>query len=196
MSFWNISENQARNIDAYCKIIGTVAITVAGAWTLVTYFNAKQKEIQNAAMEAKKPFFTKRLEVYSDLLKVAYRIDDTSEAIQSSRDPKARSMLVKQQEENQREFWRMLGLINLVSDAGVSTEIQKFLDCFDDYKGEKRSRDCNFGALNLAKEIRASVSSEWQVHLPPQTIAKGKTTEKPQEPVEKRDMDHPPMVLQ
>jgi hypothetical protein len=145
-------------------------------------------------MEAKKPFFTKRLEVYSDLLKVAYRIDDTSEAIQSSRDPKARSMLVKQQEDNEREFWRMLGLINLVSDAGVSTEIQNFLDCFDDYKEEKRGRDCNFGALNLAKEIRASVSSEWQVHLPPQTIAKGKTTEKPQERVEKRDIDHPPMV--
>src|SRR5207302_4100885 len=104
-------ENRARNIDAYCKIIGTVAIVVAGAWSLVTYFNAKQKEIQNAAMEAKKPFFTKRLEVYSDLLKVAYRIDDTSEAIQSSRDPKGRSLLVKQQEDNEREFWRMLGLI-------------------------------------------------------------------------------------
>src|SRR5258706_10215663 len=121
MSLCSIAESRARNIDTYCKVISTVAILAAGSWTLATYFNAKEKETQNAAMEAKKPFLSKRLEVYSDLLRVAYKIDDTSESIGMNWGTSKAQLLTKEQEENQREFWRMLGLINLVSDAKVST---------------------------------------------------------------------------
>ncbi len=52
----------------------------------------------------------------------------------------------------------MLGLINLVSDARVLDEIQKFFDCFDEFKARTRGPKCNTGAISLAKAIRESVS--------------------------------------
>jgi hypothetical protein len=196
MSFWSISESQARNIDTYCKALGTVAILAAGIWTLVTYFNAREKEIQNATLEAQKPFLSKRLDIYSDVLRVAYKIDDASQAIVLEGKTIRQSALIKQQEDNQRELWRMLGLINLVSDAHVLGEIQKFLDCFDEFKGRTRGPKCNTGALSLAKAIRESVSSEWQIYLPPETIAKGKEPEKvaEQEREKVRRLETPPLA--
>ncbi len=78
MSWLNVSESRARNIDTYCKVIGTVALFAAGMWTLTTYFNARDKEIQNATLEAQKPFLSERLDIYSKVLRVAYKIDDAS----------------------------------------------------------------------------------------------------------------------
>lgn len=197
MSFWSISESRARNIDTYSKLIGTVALIAAGIWTLTTYFSARDKEIQNATIEAQKPFLSKRLEIYSDVLRVAYKIDDTSQAIVHEGKTVRQSALVKQQGDNQRQLWQMLGLINLVSDGRVLGEIQNFFDCFDEFKAQIRGPKCNTGALDLAKTIRESVSSEWRIYLPPETIPniKEPKQEAEQERKRVRRLETPPMVM-
>jgi len=71
-----MTESQARLVDALCKIIATIALVVGGGWTLYTYFNARASEAQTAAIEARRPFLAKRLEVYGQIVdpssKLAY----------------------------------------------------------------------------------------------------------------------------
>ena len=66
-----MTESLARLVDSLCKIVATIALVVGGGWTLYTYFNARAAEARTATIEARKPFLSKMLEVYSSLVELS-----------------------------------------------------------------------------------------------------------------------------
>ena len=51
--------------DAVSKIAAIVGVFGGGLWTVMLYFQARKSEGRTAALAAKQPFLSKRLELYS-----------------------------------------------------------------------------------------------------------------------------------
>jgi hypothetical protein len=76
-----MTEDTARYIDSACKIIATAGLLIGGAWAVFTYLSARQTEARTAAVESKKPFLSKRLEVYSNIVDLASQIKESTHQI-------------------------------------------------------------------------------------------------------------------
>src|SRR5882762_5885609 len=83
-----LSEDEARGLDAIYKGVGILALVLGAGWTLTQYFLHRAEERETSAIEARKPFLEKRLQVYDELVVAAATIassDDENEVKKAKR---------------------------------------------------------------------------------------------------------------
>jgi hypothetical protein len=75
------------NADHTCLLqdCATAALLAGGGWSPNTYLSAKTDEHRTAALEAKKPFLTKRIEGYAETVNLASHRSNTADEIRDKR---------------------------------------------------------------------------------------------------------------
>jgi hypothetical protein len=179
-----MTESQARLVDSLCKIIATVALVVGGGWTLYTYFNARAAEARTAAIEARKPFLAKRLEIYSEFVDLAshtaFWIDQRKQIQQTIESPGTNAQTKKNLQKDliNAEHKVAEGLLKfedlnngrlaMVEDAKVEESVRNFMECL-------RIESCMTPiekAQGIAHATRDSIGTEWQVSISNSAITK------------------------
>src|SRR5258707_200412 len=112
-----MSEDRARFVDSWCKILGLLALAIGAWWTLYTYFNARNHEARIALLEARKPFEAKRLDLYLEISASAAKLASITGA-----DFSAEGF-----SKEYRHFRELaVGPLALVQDADVGKEVVAF----------------------------------------------------------------------
>lgn len=123
LSVLNLSPPQAAFWDIVLKGIGGVVALGGAALALTKYFDEKVKENRTALIEAQKPFYSKRQEVYYDLV--------SATACIGTRDRQDQLRI-----EAEDKFWQLFwGVIPMITDDQVGVAINAFsiaLDTPDD----------------------------------------------------------------
>lgn len=163
-----MTDSQARLVDALCKIAATLALVVGGGWTLYTYFNARASEARTAAIEARKPFLAKRLEIYSSLAELSGELlrDRSSEIL----GPLAtEAMKNEAMEKTQLDALRLLvletGPLELVADDNVKTATIGLDKCFSNILHQCEFSTAVKATENVAHACRDSIGSGWEVNV-------------------------------
>jgi hypothetical protein len=159
-----VTESQARGVDALCKSVATIGLIVGGSWTLYTYFNARAAEARTAAIEAKKPFLAKRLELYAESVDLASRLAMGYGEVNEPHGTQAeKEKFRKDMEGYERRFSELdLGMMRLVEDKEVAEKMEKFRGCI------ARPGSCTamYGpAKQLADKCKNSIRQEWEVSI-------------------------------
>jgi hypothetical protein len=176
-----MTESQARLVDSMCKIVATIALVVGGGWTLYTYFNARTDEAHTAAIEARKPFLAKRLEVYGEVVDLAAKIASKGVQINDLKIPKnSKSSLAvgleihrnslegDYKDEARRLFELNVGQMALVEDSLVEIASVNFGACVRDMN----CPNITDRAQDLAHACRDSIGAGWQVNLSTSPVTK------------------------
>jgi hypothetical protein len=111
-----LDEDEARGLDAIYKGIGLLVVVVGGAWPLVQFIQHRAEVRETEAIEARKPFEEKRLQIYSDVV-------SATAAVAGSADP---SEVAKAKE---RFSVLYLGQLTLVEDEPVRDAAARFSGC-------------------------------------------------------------------
>jgi hypothetical protein len=154
-----LSEDEARGFDAICKGVGLIALLLGGAWTLTQYFLHKAEERETRAIESRKPFLEKRLEIYSDLAVVTATI--------------ATSKNSKETDSAKQRFWILYwGPLTLVEESEVKKMTQEFGNCIRDSACAESVLKAR--AEDVAASCRKSIGEGWGIRFPhPVTDLKG-----------------------
>jgi hypothetical protein len=142
---WSLSltKDQAAFWDVAFKGIGGV-VAVGGAWlALSKYFDERAKTNQTALIEATKPFFSKRQEVYYQLVSATASIGN-------------RGRDEPQRREAEAQFWWLFwGVVPMVLDDQVAVAVNAFSVALDeDPENGVRLRNAS---MNLARACRMSL---------------------------------------
>jgi hypothetical protein len=173
-----MTESTARAVDASCKIAATLALLIGGIWTLYTYLNSRSQEARTNAIEAKKPFLAKRLEVYTELVNLSSQIASSDERQKSGSVEDKQEM--KEQKIREQRFWELTsGLVDIVADRTVKQEASSFANCMGAFARVGREEENSCGTAwelshSLVVECKYSISHEWQVNMSDMEIAEEK----------------------
>ena len=115
-TMFTMSEGRARWIDAVCKICVAIGVLVGGGWTAYTYFDHLERSSKTASVEARKPFESKRLDLYLELTAV------TSD-IAGAKDESQRAGPMH----HLREL--MFGTAAMLADKNVQDAVNNFRRC-------------------------------------------------------------------
>ena len=146
---FKLSEDEARGLDAIYKTILMAAIVLGGGWTLIQYLLHRAEERETAAIEARKPFLERRLQVYDDLVLAASTI--------VSGDP--------DEVEKAKKRFAVLssGRLIVFEDAEVAGATQGFSQCVED---SKQCQSIRRSAQLLALACRKSLGEAWGLNPP------------------------------
>jgi hypothetical protein len=135
--------------DAASKVAAVAGVLVGGAWTVWLYFEARKSEAKTAAIAAKQPFLSKRLDLYSEATSCAAAI--------AVGEDKAEIAAAKE------KFWDLYwGPMALVEDR----QVESAMVAFGRALGNPDQRDLlKLSALQLAHSCRDSLAESWQVVL-------------------------------
>lgn len=146
-----VDENRARSIDAICKIVTALAIAGAAIWAVTSYRISRADQIQTEGIQARQPFFEKRLELYIEVTTAA-------STIASSTDP-AEVLKAK------AEFWRLYwGPLRVVDELPVESSATFFGDCLND--ASKCTPNIKQMSFDLAHKCSDSMISSWNTEKP------------------------------
>jgi len=151
---FTITEERARWVDAAYKICLTAGILIGGGWTAYTYFDHLERNSRTASLEARKPFESKRLDLYLELTsltsKMAVTKDDTERAV-------AQRQLLD----------LMYGPAALLADKNVQDAVEDFRRCIQSTMNrECKGKNPGVLALEVSRQCRISIASGWDVYLP------------------------------
>jgi hypothetical protein len=152
-----IGVDQARTIDAICKIVTAIALVGAGGWTVTSYLLHRSDELRIAGIQARSPFEQKRLELYVEAVSSAATIATSKDANEVG---KAKD-----------RFWTLYwGPLALVEDNTVENSMVKLGGCISDQK--KCEQPIEQLALELAHNCRNSLAESWDVQLSKSDVTK------------------------
>jgi hypothetical protein len=168
-----MSEDSARFWSVVFGGITAIGLIAGGAYTLVQFLDsrardreAKEKEaatyalqVATAQLEARKPFYSKHLDLCSEASTAAG-------TIATIKDPRKKKTAVD-------DFWRLYwGPLGMVEEDEVASAMVAFGECLD--------TNCKHGlrplSLALAHGCRAEVSRHFELNLPPPRKLSGKTS--------------------
>jgi hypothetical protein len=120
-----MDEGTSRFWGALFSAVTTLALIAGGAYSLVQYFQTREKERQTyefqakvAQYEAKKPFYSRTLELCSEASSTTGTIATTTDK--------------KKQAEAIDNFWRLYtGPLGIVENQEVSDAMQAYGDCLN-----------------------------------------------------------------
>jgi hypothetical protein len=151
---FTMSEERARWIDAACKISVAMGVLIGGGWSAYTYFDHLERDSKTAALEARKPFESKRLDLYLELTNVTSQIAGAKDATQQAAPMHQLQDLT-------------FGSAAVLADKNVQDAVEAFRRCALSIA----NRDCKgknpgMWALEVARQCRISIASGWDVYLP------------------------------
>jgi hypothetical protein len=119
MKLGPISEEWARTIDCLAKLITAFAILFGGWWTVYQYLKGRADQLNTQRIEARKPLFEKRLQLYVEATSAAATV--------------ATSKDVNEVAKATEQFLRLRhGPMALVEDAKVENAMARFEACMED----------------------------------------------------------------
>jgi hypothetical protein len=149
-----MGEDCARLVDAICKGLATLTLVVGGFWTLYTYLVSRSDRTTALTIEAKKPFYEKRLQFYLEAVDAVATI--------------ATSSVVAEVELSKARFWKLYwGALALVEDREVESLMVEFGTCLRDRNVSEFRRL----ALALSHACRDSLAESWSVELSKSSVA-------------------------
>jgi hypothetical protein len=137
--------------------ITAIGLVAGGIYSVVQYFNTKETDqrnfglqLANASLEAKKPFFSKRLELCEEASSAA--------ATRATTDDKV------ERKKAEASFWRLYwGPLGIVENESVAGAMVEFGECLQSgCQGNSLQRL----ALKLAHSCRQEMSESWDMKLP------------------------------
>jgi hypothetical protein len=138
----SLKREQADFWDIAFKGIGGFVAVAGSALALSKYFDEKSKENRAALIEAQKPFYTKRQEIYYEL------VSATSTIANRVRDDPIR-------DQAQIQFWQLSwGVVPMVADEQVAKAIDIFTDAFTTSEDGQLLRN---KSMDLARACRKSL---------------------------------------
>jgi len=136
-------------VDAISKIAATVGVLGGGFWAVFLYFQARKSEGRTAALAAKQPFLSKRLELYSEATSCAA-------VIAVGKDETRITMATE-------KFWKLYwGPMALVEDSRVESAMVEFGKALTKPESSDQLKDL---AIHLAHSCRDSLAESWHVVL-------------------------------
>src|ERR1700730_13597608 len=76
---FRMDEDRSRFIDAVTKTVAVAAVVLGGGWTVYTYFKTRENEARTTLIEARKPFETRRLELYLEISRSAAKLAESTD---------------------------------------------------------------------------------------------------------------------
>jgi hypothetical protein len=135
-------QDQASFWDAAFKAIGGIVAIAGVTITVSKYFDERAKANQAALMEAQKPFYTKRQEIYYKLVSATACIGTNDHA-----DPS--------RQEAEKQFWLLYWVaIPMIADKQVAEAIDAFSVAVDTPEDDILLRNTS---MNLARACRKSL---------------------------------------
>jgi hypothetical protein len=159
----SITEGAARFWSALFGGITAIGLVVAGIYTLIQYFEAKEKErevrdnevatlqlqIATTKLSAKQAFNSRHLELCA-------QASGDAGILATSKD-ESKKRLAKD------DFWQLYwGPLGIVEESDVATAMVSFGHCLEG----NCAQSIEFLSLNLAHACRAEVSRDFQIELP------------------------------
>jgi TonB family protein len=144
---YKLTEDEARGLDAIYKGIGILALVIGAAWTLAQYFLHRAQERETAAVESRKPFLEKRLQVYSDLVLTAGTIASSDDPVEIKKAKKQLATLSS-------------GLLIVFDEPEVRNATEDFRECVND-PVQCQGLTVKERAEILAASCRRSVGEGW-----------------------------------
>ena len=152
-----MEESASRFWSAIFAAATTIALIAGGIYSVVQYFDARNKDrltydlqVKAAQFEAKKPFYSKLLDFCSEASAAAATIATT-------KDPRKKRDAVD-------DFWRLYwGPLGIVEPPGVSKAMVAFGRCLN---GSCDGKRLEFLALDIAHSCRDGISESWKLDLP------------------------------
>ena len=146
-----MTEDSYRAWDTWLKVVGIVGIAIGGIFTYWQYFDGVQRQERTALIEAKKPFFEHRQELYAEAVKAVA-------VLTTSTDTKALA-------DAEASFWNLYwGPLATVETERVAKIMVEFGACLRERSCEPRQRQQL--SLTLAETIREESAEAWDVLLP------------------------------
>ena len=162
-----LSEDRARFWSTIFAGVTAVGLVAGGLYTVFQYLNSReadqrnfklqldlaQIQASNAKMEAKKPFFSKQLELCEKASSAAAVL-----ATKATRNPGEVTKAAG-------DFWQLYwGPLGIVEGTSVEGAMVRFGNCLNGKCGE---RSMPALSLELAHACRDLVSESWNLNLPP-----------------------------
>jgi hypothetical protein len=148
-----MSEGQARFVDAACKIAGVVALIAGGLWTLGAYIGHLKEVTTAAEIEAWKPYLSKRLELYIDVTNLV-----------------GQAIVADDPEKSKKATQDLAILYYGRSRLFAEDTVQKAWTDFEVCRIAKGDANCpkkvNIYAAILGRRCREAVAKEWGIDLP------------------------------
>lgn len=141
-----LQKGEADFWDLALKVIGGIVAVTGASVAISKYFDEQRKANEAALMEARKPFVSKRQEVYKSLL--------SATAIISTRAP-----MDEERSRAEADFWLIYwGVLPLVADDDVGAEADEFSRLLSDEPQEDVA--LRNTSMNLARACRRSLNFE------------------------------------
>jgi hypothetical protein len=147
-----LSEDEARGLDAIYKGVGILALVLGAGWTLTQYFLHRAEERETAAIEARKPFLEKRLQVYDELVVAAATIASSGDGDEVKKAKKQFVILIS-------------GPVKVFEDQEVAKAAEDFRKCVGFYN-QCQELPASVWAERLASACRVSIGEGWGIVRP------------------------------
>lgn len=154
-----MSDDTARFWSVVFGGVTAMGLVFGGVYSVIQYFDARAKDsatalLQTAAaqLEAKKPYYSKHLDLCSEASVAAATIATT-------KDPQKRKAASE-------DFWRLYwGPLGMVEETKVADAMVAFGKCLQPGCQQR----LELLSLALAQSCRAEISQHFDLHLPPPT---------------------------
>lgn len=152
-----MNENASRFYTALFAALTTIGLLAGGAYTIIQYFGARTTDRRTydfqatvAQLEAKKPFYSKHLDLCSEASAATATIATTKDQ--------------KEKLKATENFWRLYwGPLGMVEEQDVENAMVNFGDCLHGHCG---GQPLTMLSLDVSHSCRKEISAHFQLELP------------------------------
>jgi hypothetical protein len=150
VSLRQMDESRHRSWDVILKVVGMVGIAVGAAFTYWQYFDGVKRQERTALIEAQKPFYAQRQQIYGDATRTVAQLATSSNPVELKKTEEA--------------FWQLYwGPLASVESKEVATFMIQMGRCLHDTgcgKSEKQKI-----SLGMAQQVRKESATSWGLQL-------------------------------
>jgi hypothetical protein len=144
-------------------VLPALSAIAVGFYTILLYFDGHDKDNKARLLEAQKPFFDTQLKLYMETAKVAGQIV----VIDRTKD---RWLESKEWKEAYEKFYQLFWTeLSVVEDKTVKTAMETFSAKLQEIilvpRDVEKDGELKQLSYQLARQIRSSIESSWQVQL-------------------------------
>ena len=129
------------------RIFGGLGIFLGLIWTMITYFDTREIELETRRIEAMKPFLERQLKLYTEVTQIVSLLAISPE--------------LKELQESEKRFWELYwGELALVENEFVEIAMKDFGDAL---LSATNQENLAILSLRLAHACRRSLAKSWNV---------------------------------
>jgi hypothetical protein len=136
-------------IEQILKTAGALVAVAGFVWGVYQYFDNRDRELENAQVEARRPFLDRQMTLYTDATRAVALIATSEDAAERAN--------------AEQRFWELYwGELALVEDSRVEAAMVAFKNGLVGKAGQPKMQQLS---LDLAHACRDSLAEAWGVEL-------------------------------